>query len=727
MGKQEFKIIGMHCASCATKVEKAIKKEEGVKSANVNFLTEKEAVEGKNIDIQSIEDAIKKVGYKASPTNTTSDVKMGSHHEHHGLKEGALEKQKILFLYSAIFALPVFLISILAPDFFYKDIVLLFLTIPIQFYFGKQFIIGLYRAIKNLSADMDSLVGLGTLAAFSYSVINTFFLEGPVFYEASALIITFILLGKWLEERAKSSTSSAIKKLMNLTSDKAVVLREGKETEISAEEIVMGDIIIVKPGSKIPTDGIVLEGNSSVDESMITGESMPVGKKKDDKVVGGTINKNGVLKFKATKVGSDTVLASIIKLIEEAQSQKAPIQKLADTVSSYFVPAVMIISLSTFIIWYFIAGATFVFAFLVSISVLVIACPCALGLATPTAIMVGTGKGAENGILIKNGEALELAHKLNIVIFDKTGTLTHGKPGITDVISNNETELIRLAASVEKNSEHPLAEAVINYAKENKIKSEETSDFKAVTGEGVKAKIGNNNIVIGNLSLIRKEKKTISVDILKAKERLEKQGKTVILVASNSIGGLIAIADKVKDTSREAVQLLNKMGIKTYLLTGDNENTAKSIAEKVGIKQIMSEVMPEDKENKVNELQERGLVVAMVGDGINDAPALAKSDIGITLGSGTDVAMETGDIVLMKSDPRDVAKAINLSNKTFNKIKQNMFWAFFYNILGIPIAAGLLYPVWGVLLRPEFASLAMAFSSVSVVSNSLLLKRFKSK
>ncbi len=724
MQKYEFKISDMHCASCAIKIETALKKTKGVEKSNVNFLTEKANIEGDNLDVSFLIKTIKEVGYKAKINNPETNQAVSSHdHSHHSSKEKEGKEQRNLFFLALIFTIPIFVLSMFIEDFAYKNFILFILTTPVQFWIGRQFIIRTMIGLKTFSFNMDSLVALGTLSAYLYSIVNTFILEGPVFYETSAILITFIILGRWLEEGAKGRTSEAIKKLIGLSPTKSLVIRNGKEVEILISEVVVGDIIVVKPGSKIPVDGIVADGNSSIDESMITGESLPVEKKKGDNVVGGTINKTGYFKFKATKVDKNTVLASIIRLVEEAQTVKAPIQKYADTVSSYFVPTVIVISLVTFVVWYFIAGATFAFSLLVAVSVLVIACPCALGLATPTAIMVGTGKGAESGILIKNGEALETAYKLNIIVFDKTGTLTEGRPKITDVVAENERDLIQKAASLEANSEHPLAEAIVGYAKSKDISLLETKSFNAVVGFGLEGEIDNKKIIIGTLDLMKNRKINVPSKFLIKKEALEKNGKTVVIVSYDDKLGLIAIADELKETSKQAIANLKNLNIRTLMITGDNEITAKAIARSVQIDEVMAGVLPENKEKKIKELQVKGNIVAMVGDGINDAPAIARADIGIALGSGTDVAMETGDIVLMKDDPMDVARAIELSKKTFTKIKQNLFWAFFYNIIGIPIAAGVLFPFFGILLKPEIAGLAMALSSVSVVLNSLLLKK----
>ncbi|MDP2750658.1 MAG: copper-translocating P-type ATPase, partial [Nanoarchaeota archaeon] len=587
-----------------------------------------------------------------------------------------------------------------------------------------------FIALRGKSANMDTLIVLGTSAAYFYSVYAVLIGEGFQYFEASAVLITIVLLGRFLEARAKSKTSEAIEKLVGLKPKTAIVIRKGKELTIDVDAVIVGDIILVKPGEKIPVDGMLTEGHSSVDESMVTGESIPVEKKKNDKVIGGTINKHGSLKFKATKVGANTTLARIIKLIEDAQGSKAPIQRFADTISAYFVPIVLFIAFATFSVWFFIVGAEFNFALMVSIAVLVIACPCALGLATPTAIMVGTGKGAINGILIKGGEALETANKINAVILDKTGTITKGKPEVTDIMPVSKSkmtkvQLLRIAASIEHKSEHPLAEAIVRKAKEEKIELKKTSSFKAIPGHGIIAKIGKVSYRLGNAKFMKDNKISFKSYETSVHE-LEEEGKTVMMLANERKPiGIIAVADTIKETSPEAITAMTDMGITVYMITGDNERTAQAIAKKVGLTHYFAEVLPEDKAGHVKRLQQEGKVVAMVGDGINDAPALAQADIGIAMGSGTDVAMESGNIVLMKDDLRDVVKAIKLSKMTMWKIKQNMFWALIYNVLGIPIAAGLIYPFTGMLLNPMMAGGAMALSSVSVVTNSLLLKMKK--
>lgn len=752
----ELKIKGMHCASCASLVEMALKDVKGVKKATVNLLTEKATVEGENIDEEILKQVVSKAGYSAISKSKENGNEADTEQRE---RDAEIKKQRNLFAFALILSFPIFLISMFGMEIPSKNLLSFLLSIPVLFYAGKQFYVGAWNALKNGLTNMDSLVAFGTFAAFAYSATNTFILDGEVFYEIAAILITFILLGKWLEARAKGSTSEAIKKLMGLTPKTAIVIRNKKELEIALSEVIAEDLVVIKPGGKIPVDGTITEGYSSVDESMITGESIPVEKKIGDNVVGGTVNQNGSFVFKATKIGSETVLASIIKLVQDAQGSKAPIQRFADIVSSYFVPTVIAISLLTFSTWYFIFNAQFVFALMTAVAVMVIACPCALGLATPTAIMVGTGKGAESGLLIKGGEALETAHKLNVVVFDKTGTLTYGKPKVTDVLpktGNLKLETIKLIASVEAKSEHPLANAVVNFAKEKKIPIDaKISGFKAIPGAGLIAKANNQTVVIGTANLMSKQKINVSEKILNQKEKLEGEGKTVVIAVVGSDVLLLAIADELKPTSALAIKNLKKMGIKTIMITGDNERTANAIAKKVGIDEVLAQVLPEDKEEVIKKLQKTNAksqtssnnqinqtfgawnlklgasttsnVVAMVGDGINDAPALAQADVGIALGSGTDVAMETGDIVLMRDDLMDVVRAIKLSRKTFSKIRSNLFWAFFYNVVGIPIAAGVLYPAFGLLLNPALAGAAMALSSVSVVTNSLLLKRVRLK
>ena len=723
MEKTTISVKGMHCASCATIIEKRLKKTDGVKSANVNFSTEKAVVDfsPKIVKENDFVDTIKSLGYTANIlTGKDAD-------EEAVMRAKEIKKIKLKLILSSFFAIPAFILGMffMKNPVPFQDYILWFLATPIQFFIGAQFYQGAWSALKNKTSNMDTLIALGTSAAYFYSVyIVLFAQEGHQYFEASAVLITLVILGKYLESIAKGKTSEAIKKLMGLSPKTATVIRDKKEIKIPIDDVQEGDVVIVKPGEKIPVDGIILEGHSSVDESMITGESIPVEKKKGDAVVGSTVNKYGSFKFKATKVGKNTTLSRIIKLIEDAQGSKAPIQRFADIVSSFFVPAVIGIAVISFILWYSIFNAEFSFGLIVAVSILVIACPCALGLATPTAIMVGTGKGAQNGILIKGGEALETAHKLKYVIFDKTGTITKGKPEVTNVVSLgklSEKKVLELAGSIEKSSEHPLAEAIVGRADKLKIRLKNVKDFKAIPGHGVTAKLSGKTYYFGNEKLMKDFKINIS-KIEKDLHDFEEEGKTVMLLAEGKkVISMIAVADTMKETSEKAVQTLQSMKIFVYMITGDNKRTANAIAKQAGINYVFAGVLPEDKANYVKKLQKKGKV-AMVGDGINDAPALAQADIGIAMGSGTDVAMETGDIVLMRDNLLDVPKAIKLSRLTMSKIRQNMFWALFYNSVGIPIAAGVLYPFTGWLLNPMIAGGAMAMSSVSVVTNSLLLK-----
>jgi Cu+-exporting ATPase len=611
--------------------------------------------------------------------------------------------------------------------------------LPVQFWVGKTFYEGAFIAAKNRTMDMNTLIALGTSAAFFYSAAVVLFPDVlipagamPTYYfDAAAVITILVLLGRFLEARAKGKTSEAIKKLIGLQPKTARIVREGVEMTVDIADVRLNDLVIVRPGEKIPVDGLVTDGHSSVDESMLTGESMPVDKKAGMNVFAATINKNGMLKFKATKVGSDTVLSQIIRLVEEAQGSKAPIQKLVDQVAGVFVPAVLFLALLSFGYWYFIASAGFLFAFTTLIAVLIIACPCALGLATPTAIMMGTGIGAQNGILIKNAQALELTSSATAVVFDKTGTLTLGKPAVTDVIALNgftESTLFEMSASAEKHSEHPLGAAIVETAKLRGIRIPEPSAFSALEGKGVSATVGKTAVLVGTRKLLAEYKITIDSAIEMRVKTLESQGKTVVLLAADGkLAGLLAIADPIKESSKEAVARLTRMGRSVWMITGDNERTANAIAQQLGIVHVLAEVLPHQKSEKIKELQRRGEKVIMVGDGINDAPALAQADIGIAIGSGTDVAIETGSIVLMKNDVRDVANAIDLSRYTVSKIKQNLGWAFLYNVVLIPVAMGALFPFFGLLLNPMLAGGAMAFSSVSVTFNSLLMKNYRPK
>ncbi len=727
-GEAKLKIIGMSSPHCAGIVEKAIKNQSGVRKVELSFANERAIVsyDPSIVSVEKIKQLVKDAGYEAVEESIDREKEA---------RQREISKLKKHFAISAILSTLIFFGSFpewfnFVPEFLTNQYVLLTLTTPVQIWIGWRFYKGTKVALMNKSANMDTLVALGTTAAFVYSALVTFSPEtfgSKMYYDTSAIIITFIVLGKLLEEIMKGKTSEAIKKLMGLQPKTAIVIRDNKEYEIPIEEVKVGDILVVKPGQKIPVDGIVVEGQSAVDESMLTGESIPVEKQKNSKIFGATINKNGVLKFKAIKVGKDTVLAQIIKLVEEAQGSKAPIQRLADKVSAIFVPIVIIIALGSFGIWLGV-GMEFTFALSILIAVLIIACPCAMGLATPAAIMVGTGKGAENGILIKSGEALETAHKITAIVFDKTGTLTKGTPEVTDILAKKgkKADVLRYAAIAEKNSEHPLAEAIVRYAKNNKIDVPETRNFKAIPGHGVEASFNTKKILVGSRKLLKDKK--VRFDSENEVATLEAQGKTAILVAvDEEFYGIIAMADTLKEYSREAVKMLHEMNIETYIITGDNERTARAIASQVGIDKVLANVLPEDKEKKIKELQQQNKIVAMVGDGINDAPALAQSDLGIAIGAGTDVAIETGDIVLIKNDLRDVITAIELSRYTVRKIKQNLFWAFSYNTAGIPIAAGILYPFTGFLLNPVIAAAAMAFSSVSVLGNSLLMRFYKPK
>lgn len=738
-------IGGMTCAACAQRIEKAIEKLTGIIKVSVNLATEKATVEynPQQIKLSSIKQCIEKTGYKALEIdkNTVDEDKIR--------KEKEIKILWTKFIIATAFGLPLLYFA-MAPMVswwpfpipkalnpmiypFRYALLQISLVTPIIAAGYKFYTVG-FKALFQRSPNMDSLVAIGTTAAVIYSIYNTveiwngnFGAVEHLYYETAGVIIALILLGKSLEAVSKGKTSEAIKKLMGLAPKTATVIENEKEIEVPIDEVEIDHVILVKPGEKIPVDGVVLEGNTSVDEAMLTGESMPVDKKPGDKVYAASINKNGMIKFKATKVGSDTALAQIIKLVEDAQGSKAPIAQMADIVSGYFVPIVCSIALIAFLAW-FISGESLAFAVTIFISVLVIACPCALGLATPTAIMVGTGKGAENGILIKGGEALETTHKITTIVFDKTGTITEGKPEITDVITvagMKRERLLQIAASGEKGSEHPLGEAIVKGAEKEKLEFLKVEQFEAIPGHGIEVMIEGTAILIGNKKLM--DSRNISLEELKNKsDQLAGEGKTPMYIAmENKLSGIIAVADVVKESSAKAIKKLQSMGIEVAMITGDNRKTAEAIAKQVGISRVLAEVLPQDKSNEVKKLQSEGKKVCMVGDGINDAPALVQADIGIAIGSGTDVAMESADIVLMKSDLMDVPTAIHLSKSTIRNIKQNLFWAFGYNVAGIPIAAGILHLFGGPLLNPIFAAAAMAFSSVSVVSNALRLKRFK--
>jgi Cu+-exporting ATPase len=725
MKKTQIIVTGMHCANCSTLINKKLAKAEGIIEANVNFSNQKAYItfDENKISFQKILDTIKGLGYGAKQMTSTADVEKLQKKEYNTLF--------LRFIISLAFAIPAFLIGMvfmwIGIEVPYRDYILWILATPVQFLIGFPFYLGAWNALRNKSANMDSLIAIGTTAAYFFSVYSVLFNPAAgQYFEISAILITLVLMGKLLEANAKGRTSEAIKKLMQLSPKTALVIRDGVEKELPLSQVIMGDMIKVRPGEKIPIDGLILEGNSSVNESMITGESIPVEKKKGDNVIGGTINKHGSFIFKVTKIGENTVLSQIIRLIEEAQGKKAPIQRFADIVSSYFVPVVILLAIVTFLIWLLITKSVSL-ALVSAVAVLVIACPCALGLATPTAIMVGTGLGAKKGILIKGADALEIAHKVKYLVFDKTGTITKGVPEVTSILltSNlSEEKLLQIAASMESSSEHPLADAVVNKAKEKNIALIKISNFKAIPGHGIEAKIAGKKYLLGNNRYMTKN--GIKTDSMNDKiVNLENEGNTLMFLAEGrKLIGIIAAADAIKDSSWLAVKKLKSLGLSVYMITGDNERTAKAVAGKVGITNIFAEVLPEDKAKYVKKLQERGKV-AMIGDGINDAPALAQADIGIALGSGTDVAMETGNIVLMRNDLLDVPRAIKLSRLTLSKIKQNMFWALFYNVLGIPIAAGILYPFTGWMLSPIIAGAAMAMSSVSVVTNSLLLQSKK--
>jgi Cu+-exporting ATPase len=712
MKKTTILVTGIHCASCVANIEKNLSKVAGVKSVSVNLATKKANFEFDETKISQsqLANKIVSLGYSVDLKGTLDEM-------------AEIKKLRDRLIFSLIFAFPVFIISmslmLLGFTFPYSSYLLFIFATPVQFFIGGFIYRSAFSALKNKTFNMDSLIALGTSAAYFYSVYSLFFISSQVqYFEASTILISFVILGRYLESVAKGKTSESIKKLMGFSPKTATVIRNKKELVISTEDIVVGDIIFVKPGQKIAVDGLVVEGDSSIDESMITGESIPVEKAIGDLVYSGTINKHGSFKFKATKVGANTTLANIIKLIENAQVKKAPIQRFADRISAYFVPTVILISFITFLIWFIIVGKSFSFSLMVAVSVLVIACPCALGLATPTAIMVATGKGAQNGILIKGGDALEIAHDLKTVVLDKTGTITLGSPKVTDIVEINDSKknILKLSASIEKNSEHPLADAILKRAKLDKISFLSVSTFKVVPGKGVIAKIKGKNYLLGNLKFMNDYKIDVS-EITAQMMSLEEKGKTVIILSDKRVLGLVAVADPIKKSSKEAVCRLRELGLNVYMITGDNERTARAIASQSRIDEVFAEVLPEEKANYVTRLQKQGKV-AMVGDGINDSPALARADIGIAMGSGTDVAMETGNIVLMKDDLLDVPRAIKLSRMTIRKIKQNMFWALFYNSLGIPLAA------FG-LLNPIIAGAAMAFSSVSVVANTLLLKNQK--
>jgi len=721
--KAEFDIFGMTCAACSSRVEKVLNKQEGVNLATVNLATESATIEYNPglTDEQTLVGKIQNLGYDAKPKAEAEEKQ--TH------KEKELYRQQIKLIVSVILSIPLLvtmldhLLGMDLPEIFMNPWFQFALATPVQFIVGWQFYVGAYKNLKNGAANMDVLVALGTSAAYFYSLYEAFKTIGNpgyiphLYFETSAILITLILFGKYLETRAKSQTTNALSELLSLQAKEARVIRNNQEVMIPVEKVVAGDRLIVKPGEKIPVDGIVAKGRTSVDESMLTGESIPIEKDIGEELIGSTINKNGSIEMEATKVGKDTALASIIKVVEEAQGSKAPIQRLADIISGYFVPIVVVIAIVTFIIWMtLVQPGQLELALVAAIAVLVIACPCALGLATPTSIMVGTGRAAESGILFKGGEHLERTHEINAVVLDKTGTITKGKPEVTDFSGDEET--LQLLASAEKGSEHPLAEAIVAYATEKAIEFVDVDEFNAIPGHGIEAAIAGKHILVGNRKLMNDHEIDID-DYEKQLVEYEKNGKTAMLIAiDGKYRGTVAVADTIKETAPEAIQQLREMGIEVIMLTGDNERTAQAIAEQVGIDQVIAQVLPEEKAEKVKELQSQGKKVAMVGDGVNDAPALVTADIGIAIGTGTEVAIEAADVTILGGELLLIPKAIRISHATIRNIRQNLFWAFGYNTAGIPIAA------FG-LLAPWIAGAAMALSSVSVVTNSLRLKRVK--
>ncbi len=749
MKKVNLRLKGMSCASCANKIEQAIKNTPGVKECNVNFAMETSTVNynPQIANVEKIQKAVADAGYSAEPIEELSFDREDAEQR---VREAQEKKLKRKVLFGGVISILLVVGSIpamtglhlpLIPGWLHNSWVQLVLSTPVMFWSGKSFFVGAIKAFKHRAADMNTLVALGTGAAYLYSLGATFYpgfllsqgLQPEVYYEAAVVIITLILLGRLLENRAKGQTSEAIRKLMGLQARTARVIRNGEEIDLPVEELKVGDVILVRPGEKIPVDGEIIAGSSTVDESMVTGEPIPVKKQAKDEVIGATINKTGSFRFKAKRVGKDTVLAQIVKLVQDAQASKAPIQKIADRVTGWFVPVVIAIAISTFVIW-FNATGNLTLATITTVGVLIIACPCALGLATPTSIVVGTGKGAENGILIKGADSLELAHKIQTIVLDKTGTITQGKPTVTNYITvagtanSKEIKLLSLIAALEQNSEHPIAEAIVNYARSQGVKKPfpEVKNFEAVAGMGIRGIVNDRSLQIGTQRWM--DSLGIDTQILERERQIwERDAKTTSWIAVNGkIAGLIAIADPLKLSSPEAIRALQRMKIEVVMLTGDNQQTAEAIAREVGINKVFAEVRPDRKAHIVKELQARRKVVAMVGDGINDAPALAQADVGIAIGTGTDVAIAASDITLISGDLRSIVTAIKLSKATIENIRQNLFFAFIYNTAGIPIAAGVLYPIFGWLLNPIIAGAAMAFSSVSVVTNALRLRNFQS-
>jgi P-type Cu+ transporter len=743
VSKMTLPIKGMSCASCVANVQETLSSMDGVISASVNFATEKATIEyfPSQVGIRDFKKAVKDAGYEVVEVEKGEDIVEKEQRE----REAAYIKLKTKVITGAFLMVPVFILMhwnglglsrILAIPRQMNFVLQLLIETPVQFWIGWQFYTGAIAAARHKTTNMNTLIAVGTSSAYLYSIAAIVFpslfeisgYSAAVYFDTAGTIVVLILLGRLFEARAKGQTSEAIKKLIGMQARTARVVRNGSEADVPVEEVEIGDVILVRPGEKVPVDGVIKEGYSSIDESMVTGESIPVEKNAGDPVIGATMNKTGAFKFEATKVGRDTMLAHIIDLVQSAQGTKPPIARLADLIASYFVPAVIGVAALTFVVWYVFGPApAFTYAVLNFIAVLIIACPCSLGLATPTSIMVGTGKGAENGVLIRSGESLETAHKIGTVVFDKTGTLTKGAPEVTDVIANglSAKEVLFYAASAEKGSEHPLGEAILKKAKDDDIATKGAENFRAIPGHGIKARIDGKNIMIGNERFLRDEGVRLE-DLKEAAERLSAQGKTpIFLSVENHASGVIAVADTLKEDSVAAVRALHALGIEVVMMTGDNKRTGEAIARQAGIDRVLAEVLPEDKAREVRKLQSEARVVAMVGDGINDAPALAQADIGIAIGTGTDVAMEAADITLIGGNIKGVVTAIALSKATMRNIKQNLFWAFAYNVILIPVAAGILFPFFGILLNPMFAAAAMGMSSVTVVTNALRLRRFR--